>query len=94
MQKLSSGDTHAVGGTIRKGGLEYFADFFFFFSFVLMLHFFYIGSQVCVPIVVVKNARKERLCFAPLKIEPFIHQYQYTIMLVFLALTNTNAAHL
>lgn len=33
MQKLSSGDTHAVGGTIRKGGLEYFAGVFFFFFF-------------------------------------------------------------
>lgn len=33
--KWSSGDTHGVGGTIRKGALEYSAgvSFFFFFSF-------------------------------------------------------------
>lgn len=81
--KWSSGDTHAVGGTIRKGGLEYSAGVSFsFVSFSLMLHYFYVGSQVCVPIVVVKNARKDRLCFAP-----------YYNVRVF-ALTNTNAAHL
>lgn len=93
--KWSSGDTHAVGGTIRKGGLEYSAGVSFsFVSFSLMLHYFYVGSQVCVPIVVVKNARKDRLCFAPLEgraIYPSLAIY-YNVRVF--ALTNTNAAHL
>lgn len=59
-----------------------------------MLHYFYVGSHVCVPIVVVKNARKDRLCFVPLvgrAIYPSLAIY-YNVRVF--ALTNTNAAHL